>query len=292
MEREHAEQPLLGDDRGREHGANAVLGESVDVAEGGVVEHRSVEDVGHGDGAPQSGGEVDDRQQAGVAERRHALRIPLGGHHRRIVLLTEPDEAANRVEGDADLCEHRRQHLVDVPAGPELERDVRDQPLALERVCKGDRRARALERQAGLVDERLHPAKLVVVEDTRAANGAEDDADELLTGPNRHEDAALHLGDRVQPLVDDGGVLGVVDRERRSLADGGVDPRRLAVERDPLADKAGVILPALAGGDDHGRDPVGVDQRQVCEIERECPGELVEEHLRDVGGLGGIEQLL
>ena len=53
-----------------------------------------------------------------------------------------------------------------------------------------------------------------------------------------------------------------------------------------------MILPALAGGDDHGREPVVVDQRQVCEIEREGLGELVEEHLRDVGGLGGIEQLL
>ena len=116
MEREHAEQPLLRDDRRRQDGANAVLGEPADVAEAAVVERGRLEDIGHGNRAPEPRGEVDDRQPAGVAERRHAVGIPLGRHPGRVVLVAEPDEAAGRVDREADLREHRRQHLVDVAA--------------------------------------------------------------------------------------------------------------------------------------------------------------------------------
>ena len=135
-------------------------------------------------------------------------------------------------------------------------------------------------------------AELVLVEHARVPDGAEDDADHLVAGANGHEDAALCLGDRVQTLVDDGGVLGVVDRERRALADGGVDPGRLAVEGDPLADERGVVLAALARRDEH-RDPALVlDQRHVRELELEDARELVEEERGDVRRLGRVEQPL
>ena len=292
MEREHAEEPLMRDDRRRQYGTNAVLGEAADVTEAAVVERRRLEDVGDGHRAAKPGGEIRDRQPAGIAERRHTDGVPLGRDPGRVVLLAEPDEAAGRVDRDADLLEHRRQHLGDVPARPELERHVRDQALPLERVGESDRRARPLEREPRLADERLHPPELLLVEHARAANRPEDDGDHLVPDANRHVDAALGLRDRVQALVDHGRVLGVVDRERRPLAHGGVDPGRLPVERDPLADEAGVIPAALAGGDDHGGQPVVLDQRQVGEVELEGAGQLVQQHLRDVGRLGRVEQLL
>ena len=292
MEREDAEDPLLRHDRRRQHGADTVLGEAAHVTEAAVVGRGRLEHVRHRDGAPEPGGEVDDREPRRVAERRHARRVPLGGETHRVVLVAEPDEAADSVDRDADLLEDGREHLTDVPARPELERDVRDQPLALERVGERDRRTGTLQRQPCFAHERLHPAQLVLVEHARAPDRAEDDRDHLVAGPNGHEDAALGPGDRVQTLVDDGGVLGVVDRERGPLADGGVDPGRLAVERDPLADQGGVVPAALAGGDEHGGEPVVLDQGQVREVELERVGELVEQHLRDVGRLGGVEQLL
>ena len=218
--------------------------------------------------------------------------MPLGCHAGRIALLAEPDEATGSVERDADLSEHRRQHVVDVAVRPELERDVRDQPLALEGVGQRDRRARTLERQPAFADEGLHLAKLLVVEHTRVANRAEDDPDHLVRGTNRDIDAALDLRDRVQTLVDDRGVFGIVDRERPSLTDGRVDPGRLAVERDSLADQPEVVLTAFAGSDDHRRQAVVLDQGHVGEVELEGRGELVEEHLRNVGRLGGVEELL
>ena len=50
---EHAEEPLLRDDRRRQDGAHAVLGEPADVAEAAVVERRRLEHVADGDRAAQ-----------------------------------------------------------------------------------------------------------------------------------------------------------------------------------------------------------------------------------------------
>ena len=61
VEGEHAEQPVLGDDRRRQHGAHAALGQLADVAERVVVERTGLEDVGDGHGAADPGAEVDDR---------------------------------------------------------------------------------------------------------------------------------------------------------------------------------------------------------------------------------------
>ena len=116
MEREHAEEPLLRDDRRRQDGTNAVLGEPSDVTEAAVVERRRLENVGDGHRAAEPGGEICDRQPAGIGERWHTDGIPLGRDPGRVVLLAESDEAAGRVDRETDLLEHRRQHLGDVPA--------------------------------------------------------------------------------------------------------------------------------------------------------------------------------
>ena len=292
MKREHAEQPFLSDDRCRQHRAHAPLGELADVSERVIVERARLEDIGDGDGAPDPGTEVDHGQPSHVAERRDTVGIPLGRERRRLAGLAEPDEAPHGAHRRADLLQHGRERSVDIPARAELERDVRDQLLTLERVGECDRRARALEREAGLADEGLHPGQLVLVEHARVAHGAEDDADHLVSGANRDEDAALDLGDRVQAPIDDRRVLGVVDRERRSLTGGGVDSGRLAVERDPLPDQSGVVLSSLARRDEHGNASFVLDQRHVREVELEDSGELVEEQRRDVGGVGGVEQPL
>ena len=169
---------------------------------------------------------------------------------------------------------------------------MRDQALPLEGIGESDRRARPLEREPRLAHERLHPPELLLVEHARAAHRPENDGDHLLPDANRHVDAALGLGNCVQTLVDHGRVLGVVDRERRPLAHGGVDAGCLAVEREPLADEARVIPAALTGRDDHGGEPVVLDQCQIGEVELESAGQLVQQHLRDVGRLGRVEQLL
>src|SRR5207342_2167238 len=103
MEREHAEEPLLRDDRRRQDGTNAVLGEPSDVTEAAVVERRRLENVGDGHRAAEPGGEICDRQPAGIGERWHTHGIPLGRDPGRVVLLAESDEAAGRVDRETDL---------------------------------------------------------------------------------------------------------------------------------------------------------------------------------------------
>ena len=61
----------MGDDRRRQYGANAVLGKAADVTEAAVVERRRLEDIGDGHSPAKPGGEIRDRQPAGIAERRH-----------------------------------------------------------------------------------------------------------------------------------------------------------------------------------------------------------------------------
>ena len=73
----------------------------------------------------------------------------------------------------------------------------------------------------------------------------EDDAHDLTAGEHRHEGAALHARELVQPLVDDRRALGVEDRERRALARHGADAGRLVLEVELLADQALVVATAV-----------------------------------------------
>ena len=140
VEREHAEQPFLNDDRRREDRAHASLGELANVAGRVRAERGRVEHVCNRDGASGAGAEVRDGEMDVIADRRDLVGNPFRCD-RPVALLAEPDEPAGGAERRTNLPEHDRQHLVDVPARAKLERDVRDQPLALERVGERDRRA-------------------------------------------------------------------------------------------------------------------------------------------------------
>ena len=178
---EHAEQPVLRQDRRGEDGADAPPRQLADVAERGVAQLGRVEDVGDATVRPVA--RRDWRRGAEPRHRAGDLGIPL-----RDDGVVSPARRAGRSTGSRRGCDRSPRAP---PAGlrrrrgasAELERHLRDQPLALERLAECGRRARALERQAGLARERLHPRELSGLEDARAANRAEDDADHPLLRP-------------------------------------------------------------------------------------------------------------
>ena len=218
-----------------------------------------------------------------IAKRLDAVGVPFCRERVHLALLAEPDEAADRADCGADLFEYGREHLVHVPARAELERDVRDEPSAVEGIGECDCRARPLERETRLAHERLHPGELLLVEDSGRPDGAEDDADHLVAaGTDQDEDAALRFRDRVQPLIDDRRMLGVVHREcrafqgRRALIP---DASRLSAIRWPR--RRGVIASVLARGDQRRRAvSLFFDQCHVCKLEVEDRRELVEQPRR------------
>ena len=73
---EDAEQPVLGENRCRQHGMHASFRQLANVSEHCVLELGGREDVGHGDRAARPRREVHDRELGGVAERRHARVDP------------------------------------------------------------------------------------------------------------------------------------------------------------------------------------------------------------------------
>ena len=190
------------------------------------------------------------------------------------------------------LLDRHAEQLVEVAAGAHLLRDPRDQPLALERTRQRGGGARPRERQAGLGCDRLHQRELLGLEDARLAHRGEDDADHLVSRPHRDERAALHLRDRVQPVVDDRRGVGVVHRERGALAHDRADARGFALQVDDLADQRHVVATRLAGRDDPRPAPLVLDQDEVGEVERVELGDLVEEESGDLVGVLGVEQAM
>ena len=107
------------------------------------------------------------------------------------------------------------EQLVEVAQRSHGAGDVGDQPFALQRLGERGGGSRARERETGLGHERLHLRELVVPE--QRADGAIAAKTTPTTSPpreHRHEGAALHARELVQPLVDDRRALGVEDRER------------------------------------------------------------------------------
>ena len=186
---EHAEEPVLRDDRRRQHGADTVLGEPADAAERLVFERRGLENVGDGDGAADPRGEIDDREPGRVAERR----TPSASHSAATAALS-PSLMKQRIASTALPISSST--AGSTSSTSRLERSstrCRDQSLTFERIGQSDRRARALEREPRFAGESLHPAELVLVEHARTPDRAEHDADHVVPGSNRDETQLLAL---------------------------------------------------------------------------------------------------
>ena len=205
MEAEHADHPVEDDHRRRERGAAAELRQGVAASERGIVQLLRARDVGDAHRPPLADGEVRDGQALGhVADRREAVRPPLGAQREPLVGLAEADEAARGPEGTSGLGDGHAGDRVEVARRTDPPRDGRHQPLARESLVKRGRRPGAVERDRRLSGHGLHQPQLLGGERTPLARRCDNEhSDHPLVDSQRHERGAPGLRSLRQPAADE-----------------------------------------------------------------------------------------
>jgi hypothetical protein len=199
--------------------------------------------------------------------------------------LRRPDEAALHAERSAGLLDRDALQRVEIELRADAPPDLRDEPLTLERLGERRRRARPLERQRRLGDERADRRELLRREGPVLGRRNGEHRDHPAARDERDERGALRTGVPRELTVEAGRLRQVVHDDRRGLEHRARNSRRLLRQIEVRVDPRLEVVAVEPREQAARLAQLRVDEREPDELDVEQLRDLVEQHPGDRFGV-------